>query len=47
MKLLKFKSLVKVIMFVGVVVFLSSCHRGYGCPYDFSIITDIITGIIG
>jgi hypothetical protein len=47
MKILKLKSLVRLVMFVGVVVFLSSCQRGYGCPYDFSVLTDFFAGILG
>jgi len=47
MKLLKFKSWGKLFLLVGVVVFLSSCQRGYGCPYDFSVIVDFFSAIIG
>ena len=47
MKFLKIKSLVKILFFAGLVLFLSSCQRGYGCPYDFHVITDLFSGIFG
>ena len=47
MKLLKVKSLVKVFLFVGMIVMLSSCQRGYGCPYDFSVLTDFFANFLG
>jgi hypothetical protein len=46
MKILKVKSLVRLFLFVGLVVFLSSCQRGYGCPYDFSVITDLFSNLL-
>ncbi|HRQ29034.1 MAG TPA: hypothetical protein PLU49_03100 [Saprospiraceae bacterium] len=46
MKYLNLKSISKVVFFLGIVIFATSCQRGYGCPYDFSVVVDFLRALI-
>jgi hypothetical protein len=41
MKIQKISGIWKAVGFVSLLA-LSSCSRGYGCPYDFSVTTNAI-----
>lgn len=46
MKYLNLKSISKVVFFLGIMVFFTSCQRGYGCPYDFSVAIEFLSNLI-
>lgn len=47
LKTKSFKNIAGIVVLLLIVVFMSSCNRGgTGCPYELSILTDGIFGLL-